>query len=415
MSSFTVSRSAWLLSLALILVLIAAPAAADWKGKTVEKDGITQIMNPSPAGVVPETVKLKELWRIGGEDDEVLFGVVSDIISDREGNFYLLDAQLSEVQVYAPDGEHLRTIGREGEGPGEFRGAFNLLLLPNGNIGVLQAAPAKIVGLTPEGDPADDFVLPGDGAGGFKILTSAQNAGDQLAVVYGLMEFSEAGFKMNNILALVDADGKSEKRLHNQTSAMSSANAEFAETEWDGFQNRWSSGPDGRAYSTVDFGEYTVNVWGPDGKLVHVIHRNYPEHVRSKAELERTLAIYKGFTRQIPFPNINYKLEPKWNPIQQIHARDDGSLWVRTSRGTFDLADGQLGAYDVFDKEGHLVRQVTLEGQGNPTDDRYFFVADRLYVVTDWLDAMMALQGGAAAEDADEDAEPMEIICYQLD
>ena len=42
-------------------------------------------------------------------------------------------------------------------------------------------------------------------------------------------------------------------------------------------------------------------------------------------------------------------------------------------------------------------------------------VADRLFVVTDWLNALMALQGGAADEDADEDAEPMEIICYQLD
>ena len=32
-----------------------------------------------------------------------------------------------------------------------------------------------------------------------------------------------------------------------------------------------------------------------------------------------------------------------------------------------------------------------------------------------WLDAMMALQGGAgASEEMDEEAEPMEIICYQL-
>ena len=37
-------------------------------------------------------------------------------------------------------------------------------------------------------------------------------------------------------------------------------------------------------------------------------------------------------------------------------------------------------------------------------------------VVTDWLDALMALQGGAgSSEEMDEEAEPMEIICYQLD
>ncbi len=414
MSSISTVRSTWFLSFSLILVLISAPATAAWKGKTVEKDGVTRVMNPATAVAAPETVKLKELWRVGGEDDEVLFGVITDVITDRDGNFYLLDSQLLEVQVYAPGGKHLRTIGREGEGPGEFRMAYNLLLLPSGNIGVLQTAPSKIVGLTPEGEPADDFVLPGDGAGGFKLLFGARNAGDQLAVTYGLNEFSEAGFSQNSILALIDASGKTEQRLHSQSSAMKSADAMIAETEWDSFRNRWSSGADGRAYSAVDFGDYTVNVWGPDGKLVHVIHREYAEHVRLGAQMDRVLEIYKGFTRQIPFPNIRYEIEPNWNPIQSINARGDGSLWVRTSRGTFDLADGQLGAFDVFDKNGHLVRQVTLEGQGDPTSDGYFIVADRLFVVTDWLDAMMALQGGASAEDADEDAEPMAIICYQL-
>ena len=107
----------------------------------------------------------------------------------------MLDSQLNEVQVYAPDGEYLRTIGREGEGPGEFRAAFNLLLLPSGNIGVLQAFPSKIIGLTPDGNPADDFQLPkGEDEVGFKVLFMARNAGDQLAVVYGFNQPSESGF-----------------------------------------------------------------------------------------------------------------------------------------------------------------------------------------------------------------------------
>ena len=59
MSSFVPFRSARLLSLALVLLLLSVPAAANWKGKTVEKDGITQIMNPVKAVAAPETLELK--------------------------------------------------------------------------------------------------------------------------------------------------------------------------------------------------------------------------------------------------------------------------------------------------------------------------------------------------------------------
>ena len=170
------SSSIRILTLALALsalIFVTPPVAAQ------DAAAPKQIANPAKTPSGPETIELKELWRVGGYDDEeVLFGVITDIIADSEGNFFLLDSQLSEVQVYSPDGEYLRTIGREGEGPGEFRAAFNLLLLPGGNIGVLQAFPSKIIGLTPQGDPADDFQLPEtEGDVGFKILFQATECG----------------------------------------------------------------------------------------------------------------------------------------------------------------------------------------------------------------------------------------------
>lgn len=397
----------WSLVLVAAMLAVLPPPAA----------GQEQVMNPAKAPKGPETVELKELWRVGGWDDEdVLFGVITDIIVGRDGNFYMLDSQLNEVQVYSPGGEYLRTIGREGEGPGEFRGAFNLMLMPNGNIGVLQAFPTKIIGLTPDGDPADDFILPENkDDAGFKVLLFARNAGDNLAVVFFFTQPSEGGFTQRNILSLFDQDGANERRLHFQDSSMSAADAVFAETEWDTFRNRWTSGPDGKVYSQLDFGEYKITAWGPDGEKLYVINREYPTHKRNDEQTKRILEIYKGFTRQIPFPNIKYEVEPNWNPISAINARDDGTLWVQTSRGAWELGEGELGAYDVFDKNGKLIRQVILEGQGDAQNDGYFFVGDRLFVVTDWLNAFMALQGGASAvEEDDEEAVPMEIICYQL-
>jgi hypothetical protein len=402
------SKPVQILTLALaVAALISVPQPAV---------GQEQVMNPSKAAKAPETIELKELWRVGGYDDEdVLFGVITDIIADKD-NFYMLDSQLNEVQVYSSGGEYLRTIGREGEGPGEFRTAFNLLLLPSGNIGVLQAFPSKIIGLTPGGDPADDFELPErEDAVGFRVLFAARNAGDQLAVVYGFNQPSEAGFTQQNVMSLFGPDGGNERRLFSQDATMNAADPKIAEVEWDTFRNRWTSGPDGRVYSAVDYGEYKINVWGSDGKLMHVINREYPPHKRSDEESERILEIYKGFTRQIPIPGIQYEIETNWNPVQTINARDDGTLWVQTSRGAWGIPEGEIAHYDIFDKDGKLARQVVLKGQGDPQKDGYFIVKDRLFVVTDFLDALMALQGGAGAvEETDEEAEPMEIICYQL-
>ena len=400
--------------LTLILGMVAAPVLAAGP-KEVTKDGVIHVMNPAEPMEKPVTIEMDEAWRIGGEDDEEIFGVITDITSDGQGNFYLLDSQLSEIKVYSADGEYIRTIGREGEGPGEFRAGFNMFMVPGGNIGVLQAAPAKVVTLTPGGDPADDYPLPEVEGQGFRVLFAAQSAGENLALVYGLNQPSEGGFTQENILSIVTGD--KETKLHSQSSTMQAANALISEKEWDSFRNgRWTAASDGRTFACPTFQEYKINVWDKDGKLERVIHREYPEHVRSAEEKEWLLDIYKGFTRRIPIPDIKYEIEDTYNQISALNARDDGSLWVQTSRGAFGLKDGVVGTWDVFDPQGRFVKQVTLKGEGNPRDDGYFFVGDRLFVVTDWLHALMALQGGgqASEDEEEEEAELMQIISYRV-
>jgi len=405
------------MTLLLLGLSCAIVQAAGWK--EVQKEGVTHVLNPATSSEKATTLEPDEMWRIGGEDDEEIFGVIVDIITDAEGNFYLLDAQLSEIKVYSGDGEYLRTIGREGEGPGEFRGAFNMFRVPGGNIGVLQTFPAKIVVLTPAGEPAGDFPLPEAEGEGFRILLGARYAGDHLAMTYMVNQPSQEGFTQNNHLALVNKDGTKETRLYSQKANFTVAAAVFSEKEWDSFRNRWTAASDGRTFSSVDFGQYTINVWAPDGKLDRVIERDYPSHERSTAENERVLGIYEGFTRQIPVPNVKFELEKTWNPIQQLWARDDGTLWVLTSRGSQGLPDGVMGVFDVFDKSGHFVKQVTLKGEGDSTVDGYFFVGDRLFIVTDWLNSLMALQGGGRQTDEEEDVEEedalMEILSYKVE
>ena len=60
--------------------------------------------------------------------------VARSVIVGEDGNIYLLDGQLSEIQVFAPDGEHVDTLGRQGEGPGEFMNGARLFWTPRGEL-----------------------------------------------------------------------------------------------------------------------------------------------------------------------------------------------------------------------------------------------------------------------------------------
>ena len=55
-------------------------------------------------------------------------------MGDDDGNIYLLDSQLSEVKVFSPDGEPLKTLSREGDGPGEFRALSSVHVLPGDTL-----------------------------------------------------------------------------------------------------------------------------------------------------------------------------------------------------------------------------------------------------------------------------------------
>jgi len=201
------------------------------------------VQNPE---VPSETVSitLDEQWRRGGEDDDVLFGVVSQLVQDKEGNVYLLDGQLSEVQVLSPGGEHLRTIGREGEGPGEFRNASDMYLGPGGTLGVLQIFPGKIVMLETDGTPAGNFPLPGSGDGGFNLIFVARATPDRV-VIAGADQRQEGGKQLQvNYLKAYDPEGNELTHFYDVSNETRFGGMKFKEKIFSSFSRRWALRPD---------------------------------------------------------------------------------------------------------------------------------------------------------------------------
>ena len=282
----------------------------------------------------------------------------------------------------------------------------------------MQTVPGKIVQLTTDGDPAGEFPVPQPEGGGFQILRGAQLAGQNLALVKMTQELNqeEQSVKLNFSIDLLNPEGELIRNLETKIAPLSFANAVITEKMFDSFENRWTVGQDGRVFAATDRDNYIIKVWGSDGELDRIVTREYEHYKRSGEEKKKQESIWQAFLQRVP--NSDLQISDIDKDIQTIYARDDGSLWVLSSRGARNRPEGSLGIFDVFDNKGRFVYEVTLFGQGDPREDAYFFDGDRLYVVTGFLNAAIAAQGGGTGEEEEELEEeptPMEVICYQID
>lgn len=83
---------------------------------------------------------------IGSEtDDHYFFSSLRKIIADNDGRIYALDNKAARIQVYNKNGEYVETIGRKGQGPGEFSVPYNFFMDENGIIYVLDTMARKII------------------------------------------------------------------------------------------------------------------------------------------------------------------------------------------------------------------------------------------------------------------------------
>ncbi|MDE2874329.1 MAG: 6-bladed beta-propeller [Gemmatimonadota bacterium] len=81
------------------------------------------------ATLVPE-VSIGEL----DGPEELLFGGIWSIAVDDDHNVFVFDGQAQHVRVFDSAGMYVETLGRPGEGPGEFSRAEAIAMLPDGRL-----------------------------------------------------------------------------------------------------------------------------------------------------------------------------------------------------------------------------------------------------------------------------------------
>jgi hypothetical protein len=411
------------LAIILTSVFLFAALAGAVERETIA--GVVHVRN----GAVPrdgvEHLRLEPAWRAGHAQDDIMFGLITRVALDEAGNLYVLDAQLSRAHVYDRDGTHMRTLFREGDGPGEVRGPRDLVLLADGRVGAVQEVPGKLIFVDRQGRPAGELRIGGPGVahGGF-CQTFSAFAGQDLLLMAGFVQSpgsEPAHMTQTSFLSRFDPEGREIASFCKDTNDLNLADFTFEENRhlaayW------WNAavGPDGKVYVVPSLDRYAIHVFAGDGTLERVIERDCAPWRRTAAEKQHFVEIVRAIYGDAP---IEIAVAPSdHEPVivttqRGLRVHEDGTIWVLTTHGIRDQKPGVLSTFDVFSADGEFVRQVAVHFDADARHDGVFlFGDDRAFVVKGFVDAMMVqFTGGRMAVDiADADEGTMEVICCRV-
>jgi hypothetical protein len=415
--SWSVRLATYALATAFCLPLLPLAASA---GQEVTVEGVVHVKNPTapPQGV--ETMQLEELWRAGGEgEDQTVFGVILQALSDDQGNLYLLDLQLSQVFVYSPEGKLLRTLTREGEGPGEIRNPTDMFFTADGSLGLVQTFPGKVVKVKLDNTPAGS-IEPKRGEGGpsgIPVLIDGEFRGGNLVfsgldVIVGNPQTQQT---RKSFLASYGEDGVEKTRYWEKSQFMDLANLRLDEgDQYNVFPRRWDIATNGDVYVAADRNQYSVSVFAADGTLKRVIEREFTNRKRTEEELALYRRLVDAQMAVMPGQH-DVTIGERPEAIQSLEIAPDGSIWVVSSFGNHEQPAGIMSTYDVFDAQGNYVKQVAIACPGDGKKDGLLRIGrDRMLLITGLVPAVMNMQGGGGAASEGEEPAPMEVVCYRI-
>jgi hypothetical protein len=149
-------------SLAIVFFLFLWPPgckkeAAQAKVETV--DGVTYIHNPATPLHPGRTVAFEEDFTFKERDEggEIQIYKQGRYAVDAQDNIYVEDDSDMSIKVFDPRGKYLRTIGRKGNGPGEFARIADMALLPDGRLLVTDFETRRTSLFSPEGQFLSSF------------------------------------------------------------------------------------------------------------------------------------------------------------------------------------------------------------------------------------------------------------------
>lgn len=117
---------------------------------------------PCSAEAQEISVSFEQQLALGDDEDapkEYLFGGPQYIRTDTEGRIYVA-TQSNSIRIFSPEGEYLKTVGRQGKGPGEFVAITGLTFDYRGKLIILDGPSKKLTRFYNMGDSLETQSVP---------------------------------------------------------------------------------------------------------------------------------------------------------------------------------------------------------------------------------------------------------------
>jgi len=330
----------------IILVLIFLPIScreptSEWRGHIEENNGTIFVNNPDEPLYQEPLFTLEEELSIGGDDDreEYIFIEIQRVAIDDHGNIYVLDRRGAHIKVFDNTGTYLRTIGRRGQGPGEFQNPIEMFLTPDQNIAVQDFINRRLSFYTLEGEHLQDQSF------GDKLLGKIEMDpdGSYYAMTTEYYVPNENGIQLGQYL-IKKFDG----RLDYLDTLTSSSVPEQMDHFMYYFMLLFDIDKDGNV--VVGNGrDYVLDIFDTDGNLIRRIKKEHsPVEVTPGAVREQKESMLFKLRTKIPTHHSAYR-SFRWS--------EDDRIYVRTWE---EPMDGSTYFYDVFDSEGRYIAKMPL-------------------------------------------------------
>jgi len=303
----------WLALASILAVAWGCKGEPAWKGSIETVEGVEIVRNPKTPMHPRGALELREELTIGTAEgaEEYMFFRLRGLAVNGQGEVFTLDQQKPRVDVFSGEGRHVRSIGRKGQGPGEFVTPFFIALAPAGEL--------MVGGM----DKLSFF----DHSGGF--LRSQENTVQPFAFINYLDNGDAVGTRMvmeeqkaRYEVVLCGSDIKPKSVL--ASSPMPDPDGKYAlfasVIRWDISRGReivCASGQEG----------YRLSVFDAEGRLIRSIDKDYDPVPVTDLDIDRQMKRHGIQSRdEVTIPRV---LPPIW----WVYADDEGHLRI-------DLAEG---------------------------------------------------------------------------
>jgi len=326
-----------------------------WQGTIEEENGIRVVKNPAKPMYGELVLELEEDLSIGSvEDENTMFYQIGSIDVDSQNNIYVLDSGNHRVQKFDKDGNYLQTIGRKGQGPGEFMRPINILLDAQGNIYVLELRKLNL--FDSKGNYIKSFVPPT-----FIMGFAAGPEGNIIG--HGFISTPKA---QNFGVMLINPEGKITKTIAEYLgiSMVSRKDAMFSISH--SYRPQLSFSPIEKKGVVYGYGaEYKLIVADFSGETSLIIEKDEPSQSITRREkdkiiddtLERTADDEHGkWPRDVVEEGADF---PDHRPFFEGIATDDtGRIYVRKVKSVLD--ESEEDEMDIFSADGYYLYTTKL-------------------------------------------------------